>query len=656
MAKIANVALTDTFDTFRTRSNIGYDRLSQFAINNSSLYANTVTANTSFTSKGTTNLGDSTGDLTTIAGRTTIGTNLAVSGNTSISKNLTVSGNTTISGLIANSSLGSSDYALKTNGTSVFWGIALSNTFTTTVATRTLVPTSNITFNLGSTTKRYKDIFLANSTIHLGAAQISATGSKILFNNEAAVSNSFLTSTFVTKATERAALANTNLAITNVKTGLTGTNTAIRTLVSDRLQVANASTLYATKISPTTSALFAHTGRATISTNLAVSGNSALGSTTVSSTGLITAPSVGSVIPFYFSNQAAFPSASTYHGAIAHSHSDGKMYFAHGGQWEELSIISTVALANTNASISNVKTGLTSTNTALRLLISDRLQVANASTLYATKSNPTTSGLLAHTGRSTISTNLAVSGNTTISGLIANSSLGSANFLLKSSGTGTFWAAAAAGGGLLGMTAVTATGTFTIPAGVSKLKVTILGGGGGGGGGAAAIGKYGTTFYGAGGGGGGTAIQFISSVTPGNTITVTVGSGGAGGGSGSGGTTGGTSSIASGTESITSVSATGGAGGERFSSTSSSSGGLGGLGSGGVLSLRGGGGTRTEQGGDSRQLGQGGSSMFGGSPPQVGTSVGVPSSSLYGVGGSGFGSGANGSGAAGTAGLVLFEY
>ena len=472
MAKIANVALTDTFDTFRIRSNIGYDRLSQFAINNSSLYANTVTANTSFTSKGTTNLGDSTGDLTTIAGRTTIGTNLAVSGNTSISKNLTVSGNTTISGLIANSSLGSSNYALKTNGTSVFWGIALSNTFTTTVATRTLVPTSNITFNLGSTTKRYKDIFLANSTIHLGAAQISATGSKILFNNEAAVSNSFLTSTFVTKATERAALANTNAYIASVAVGgafatwgsLTGTNTAIRTLVSDRLQVANASTLYATKISPTTSALFAHTGRATISTNLAVSGNSALGSTTVSSTGLITAPSVGSVIPFYFSNQAAFPSASTYHGAIAHSHSDGKMYFAHGGQWVELSIISTVALANTNASISNVKTGLTSTNTALRLLISDRLQVANASTLYATKSNPTTSGLLAHTGRSTISTNLAVSGNTTISGLIANSSLGSANFLLKSTGTSTFWAAAGASGATIVNDTSTVTNIFPLMA------------------------------------------------------------------------------------------------------------------------------------------------------------------------------------------------
>jgi hypothetical protein len=107
MAKIANVASTDTFDTWRINSNIGFDRLSQFAINNSSLYANTITANVAFTSTG----------LATLSGRATVGTNLTVSGNTTlgaagktitstglightgratISTNLTVSGNTTL--------------------------------------------------------------------------------------------------------------------------------------------------------------------------------------------------------------------------------------------------------------------------------------------------------------------------------------------------------------------------------------------------------------------------------------------------------------------------------------------------------------------------------------------------------------------------------
>ena len=47
-------------------------------------------------------------------------------------------------------------------------------------------------------------------------------------------------------------------------------------------------------------------------------------------------------------------------------------------------------------------------------------RLANTNTYIATKvntTNPTTSGLLAHTGRATISTNLSVSGNTSVTGL-----------------------------------------------------------------------------------------------------------------------------------------------------------------------------------------------------------------------------------------------
>lgn len=56
------------------------------------------------------------------------------------------------------------------------------------------------------------------------------------------VSNAYLTSTFTTNAVFQSALANTNLRIDLVNTNLTGTNTALRTLVNDRLQVANAVT------------------------------------------------------------------------------------------------------------------------------------------------------------------------------------------------------------------------------------------------------------------------------------------------------------------------------------------------------------------------------------------------------------------------------
>jgi hypothetical protein len=122
MAKIANVALTNTFNTWRTNSNIAFDRLSQFAINNSSLYANTITANNVLRATGNTVLGGATkrtivNGLLSSNGQVTIGTNLTVSGNTTlgaagktitstgaaahtgtktISTNLTVSGNTTL--------------------------------------------------------------------------------------------------------------------------------------------------------------------------------------------------------------------------------------------------------------------------------------------------------------------------------------------------------------------------------------------------------------------------------------------------------------------------------------------------------------------------------------------------------------------------------
>ncbi len=63
---------------------------------------------------------------------------------------------------------------------------------------------------------------------------------------------------------------------------------------------------------------------------------------TVSDLGAITAPIASSVIPFHYDSQADFPSATTYHGAIAHSHADGKMYFAHSGAWAALANASDV--------------------------------------------------------------------------------------------------------------------------------------------------------------------------------------------------------------------------------------------------------------------------------------------------------------------------
>ena len=133
------------------------------------------------------------------------------------------------------------------------------------------------------------------------------------------------------------------------------------TKASANTRLANTNTYIATKANatnPTTSGVLAHTGRATISTNLAVTGNTSV-------TGLKANNSLGSSGYFLRSNGTA-----AYWDALPPS--------------------------------------------------TQYLQVSNAVATYATKSNPTTSGVLAHTGRATISTNLAVSGNATITGYLDN--------------------------------------------------------------------------------------------------------------------------------------------------------------------------------------------------------------------------------------------
>jgi len=51
--------------------------------------------------------------------------------------------------------------------------------------------------------------------------------------------------------------------------------------------------------------------------------------------GRITAGLTSSIIPFYYDTYASLPSYSTYHGAVAHAHDTGKLYYAHT-RWVEL--------------------------------------------------------------------------------------------------------------------------------------------------------------------------------------------------------------------------------------------------------------------------------------------------------------------------------
>jgi len=265
------------------------------------------------------------------------------------------------------------------------------------------------------------------------------------------------------------ALANTNARIGLLNTNLTGTNTALRTLIATKANDVGAANRIPYRNS--SNVLTSSSGLQYDGVSIKVSGNlestyqngdeggefflaKPLTNSTI--TNGVTIDVFRNQLRIFEnggSNRGAYIDITTASGGV------GSNLLAGGGgsttQYLQVAnavatyqtrAVERAALANTNASIATqatrvtlVNTNLTGTNTALRTLINARLQVANAATLYTTKVNPATSGLLAHTGRATISTNLAVTGNTTVAGLIANGSLGTANKFLKTNGTTTFW-------------------------------------------------------------------------------------------------------------------------------------------------------------------------------------------------------------------------
>ena len=72
-----------------------------------------------------------------------------------------------------------------------------------------------------------------------------------------------------------------------------------------------------------------------LSGNLKVAGISTF-TGIVDANGQIVGAATSNIIPFLYSNYSLFPSATTYHGAVAHAHNTGKLYYAHGGNWIEL--------------------------------------------------------------------------------------------------------------------------------------------------------------------------------------------------------------------------------------------------------------------------------------------------------------------------------
>lgn len=185
--------------------------------------------------------------------------------------------------------------------------------------------------------------------------------------------------------------------------------------------------------------------------------------------------------------------------------------------------------------------------------------------------------------------------------------------------------------------AFTSSGTFYVPSGVTRLRATVIGGGGAGGSVASGSGGAG------GGGAGGHGIVWLSGITPGAAVPVTVGSFGAGIAN-SAGANGGTSSFG------TYCSATGGTGGGVGSSSVNGSGSPGGTVSGAGVYYVGSSGTDAVPG--VLRGGDGGGP--GGGKGGSGSANGV--NALGWGGGGGGASGAGMTGGSGGGGLVVVEW
>jgi len=195
-----------------------------------------------------------------------------------------------------------------------------------------------------------------------------------------------------------------------------------------------------------------------------------------------------------------------------------------------------------------------------------------------------------------------------------------------------------------GVQVFSSSGTFTLPAGITSVDVEVIGGGGGTGGTNAAGYASGA------GGGGGYSRKRISGLTPGDTVTVTVGAGGTDGAAGSAGGNGGTSSFGS------YSSASGGNGGAAQSSGLSQGGGAG-IGSGGDINLLGGEGGDSLSFGAAIGIGGGGSTILGAGTPSFVTNAITNSAPGCGFGGGAGGvCGASGGGNLGAAGAVIVRW
>ncbi len=302
----------------------------------------------------------------------------------------------------------------------------------------------------GGAVVRIGEAALANTNAAIASVQSALDTQEAKQASNLANTNAFIASV---QASSGGALGNTNLAIAQLNTNLTATNTAIRSLItSNDTDIATQTArvdLVNTNLTATNTAI-----RALTTTNASDI------ATQAARVDLVNTNLTATNTAIRLLNTNTQSALDTQEAKQASDLANTNAFITS----VQSSIASGAALGNTNLAIAQLNTNLTATNTAIRLLntntqsaldtqeakqasnlantnayiaatqgnldtqiASERAALANTNTRisnlsttlsgdFLTKANPESSGLLAHTGRATISTNLSVAGNTHIDG------------------------------------------------------------------------------------------------------------------------------------------------------------------------------------------------------------------------------------------------
>ena len=202
-----------------------------------------------------------------------------------------------------------------------------------------IIPDTDVTYDLGSSTHKFRDLYLSGSSIILGNIELKDNSGVF----ETTPVGGGTTETFATESHVATQIANL---VDTAPTTLDTLNELAAALGDDANFSTTITNSIATKLATADFTSTANTWLTTKSTSDITEGTNLyytdarvrthitgadldMGSNDITTTGKM-------LFANMYATTGDLPSATTYHGMFAHVHGTGKGYFAHGGNWVEL--------------------------------------------------------------------------------------------------------------------------------------------------------------------------------------------------------------------------------------------------------------------------------------------------------------------------------